>query len=310
MSNFVVMGARVERGAGRSGCSLGPAALRDAGLIEALEALGHTVVDRGDLSHGSVRPLYHPNPAIKALAEVSAWTAAIDRAVYEASADASPIILGGDHSIAAGTLPALNRRAAEQGRKLFVLWLDAHPDFHTLDTTRSGNLHGVPLAYVAGQPGFEGYFPPLEWPIAPERICLMGLRSIDNAEWKAVLSAGLTVHEMSEMRARGTLTLLGAFLDRIEAEDGLLHVSLDADFIEPAFAPGVGTAVSGGPSGHEASLLMQMLADSGRVRSLDIAELNPTLDRDGQTARLLVDLTATLMGHASFHPSARNLEHA
>jgi len=310
MADFVILGAPVEQGTGRAGCSLGPAALRSAGIVEALEAAGHAVADRGDIRRGPVGAAFHPNRAVKALGEVAAWTAAIHRAVYEASADAIPIVLGGDHSLTGGTLPALNRRSAEQGRKLFVLWLDAHADFHTLDSTRSGNLHGVPLAYVAGLPGFGGYFPPLDQPLPADRIALMGLRSVDGPERWALLAAGITVHEMPEMRARGTLPLLAAFLDRVAAEDGVLHVSLDADFIEPACAPGVGTAVSGGPTGKEVAAMMAMIARSGRLRSLDIAELNPLLDPGGATARLLVDLTASLIGPASLQSNARSRKHA
>lgn len=310
MADIVVLGAPVEQGTGRRGCSLGPAALREAGIVEALAAAGHSVVDQGDIRRGPVGPGVHPNRAVKALGEVASWTAAINRAVYQASAAAVPIVIGGDHSLAAGTLPALAQRAAEQRRKLFVLWLDAHADFHTLDSTRSGNLHGVPLAYAAGQPGFDGYFPPLDQPIAPERLAMMGLRSVDSAERQGLRAAGIAVHDMAEIRERGALPLLAEFLGRVAAEDGLLHVSLDVDFLEPACAPGVGTTVAGGPTGHEAAAMMRLLARSGRVRSLDLAELNPLLDPGGATARLLVDLTATLMGAAAFPSSARSLVHA
>jgi arginase len=291
-----LLGAPVQEGSGRYGCELAPKALRDAGLGQVIKALGHSLIDRGDLVSGAMHYSTHGNLAIKELPEVVAWSENIADAVYEASAEGMPITIGGDHSIAAGTLPALSRRAAEQGRKLFVLWLDAHPDFHTLETTQSGNLHGVPLAYAAGREGFGDYFPPLSNPIDPARICMMGIRSIDPAESKALAAAHVTVHEMSAIENEGVEILLDAFLQRVERENGILHVSLDVDFLDPESAPGVGTPVANGPRLPDVYRMMRMLHDSGRVGSLDIAELNPLLDEDGRTARLLVDIVATVIG--------------
>jgi arginase len=207
-----------------------------------------------------------------------------------------PIFLGGDHSISAGTVSGIARRAAETGRPLFVLWLDAHPDFHTLDTTTSGNLHGVPLAYASGQAGFKGYFPDLPEAVDPARICAIGLRSVDPAERRALTQAGVTVHDMRAIDEHGIAPLLRAFLARVEKENGLLHVSLDVDFLDPSIAPAVGTTVPGGATFREAHLVMEMLSDSGLVSSLDLVELNPFLDERGRTATLMVDLTASLMG--------------
>lgn len=296
--NCILLGAPVQEGTGRLGCNQGPAALRRAGLADVLGRLGHSVDDRGDLASGALHPVRHGNLAVKALPEVSAWAEIIADEVYHASAEGMPIVLGGDHSIAAGTLPALNRHAIEAGRKLFVLWLDAHPDFHTLDTTRSGNLHGVPLAYATGRAGFGGYFPPLPLPLAvePGRICMMGIRSVDPAERDALATAGITVHDMTAIEVHGIDMLLDAFLARVAREDGVLHVSFDVDFLDPAIAPAVGTAVPGGPGAADAHRVMRKLHESGRVGSLDLAELNPSLDQQGRTARLIVDLVATLMG--------------
>ncbi|RWX59754.1 arginase, partial [Mesorhizobium sp. M4B.F.Ca.ET.089.01.1.1] len=156
-----IVGAPVQDGAGRMGCDMGPSALRAAGLAHALTELGHEVEDAGAVAPGPLPPVVHENRGLNALPQVSAWTEAIAKAAYAASRQAMPIFLGGDHSISAGTLSGVARRAKELGRPLFVLWLDAHPDFHTLDTTVSGNLHGVPLAYACGQKGFHGYFPDL-----------------------------------------------------------------------------------------------------------------------------------------------------
>ncbi|MBY8917855.1 arginase [Nitratireductor sp. L1-7-SE] len=291
-----ILGIPVQDGAGRMGCEMGPSALRTAGLVAALGELGHQVSDLGTVvpKPQDVKP--HDNPALKALPEIVAWTDAISEAAYAAGEDGMPIFLGGDHSMAAGTLAGMARRAAEADRPLFVLWLDAHPDFHTLDTTASGNLHGVPLAYASGQAGFDGFFPRLHTPIDPTRICALGLRSVDPAEHTALRGAGVTVHDMRAIDEHGIAPLLRAFLERVAAEGGRLHVSLDVDFLDPAIAPAVGTTVPGGATFREAHLAMEMLHDSGLVTSLDLVELNPFLDERGRTATLLVDLTASLLG--------------
>lgn len=291
-----IVAAPVQDGAGRMGCEMGPSALRTAGLVEVLRGLGHAVEDIGAVQAIPARQVVHGNLALKSLPQVSAWTSAIAAASYAASEDAMPIFLGGDHSISAGTMSGLARRAAETGRPLFVLWLDAHPDFHTLDTTASGNLHGVPLAYASGQPGFCGYFPELPAVVDPTRICTMGLRSVDPAERHALDRAGVTVHDMRAIDEHGIAPLLRAFLARVSVEGGLLHVSLDVDFLDPSIAPAVGTTVPGGATFREAHLVMEMLSDSGLVSSLDLVELNPFLDERGRTARLMVDLAASLMG--------------
>ncbi len=292
----ILLGAPVQEGTGRFGCDMGPSAFRAAGLEAALRELGHSTVDRGNIAPAPLRAVSHGNAAIKALPQVVAWTEAIAEATYGAGAEGMPIVLGGDHSIAAGTLSGLSRRAAEAGRKLFVLWLDAHPDFHTLDTTTSGNLHGVPMAYATGQPGFAGTFPPLPAPLDPARVCMIGLRSVDPAERKALAEAGVIVHDMRAIDEHGIAPLLKRFLAQVAEADGLLHVSLDVDFLDPDIAPGVGTTVPGGATFREAHLVMETLHDSGLVTSLDLVELNPFMDERGRTARLIVDLVGSLMG--------------
>ncbi|PSJ62947.1 arginase [Pseudaminobacter soli (ex Li et al. 2025)] len=291
-----ILGAPVQDGTGRKGCEMGPSALRVAGLVEALTELGNTVEDLGAVTPESPLPVSHRNSVLKALPEIAAWTAALADAAYQASSDAMPIFLGGDHSISAGTVSGVARRAAEIGRPLFVLWLDAHTDFHTLDTTTSGNLHGVPLAYVAGLPGFDGYFPAVTSAVDPKRICTLGIRSVDPAERIALKEAGVLMYDMRAIDEHGIAPLLRDFLARVIAENGMLHVSLDVDFLDPAIAPAVGTTVPGGATFREAHLVMEMLHDSGLVTSLDLVELNPFLDERGRTATLMVDLTASLMG--------------
>jgi len=290
-----IVGAPVQDGAGRMGCEMGPSAFRAAGLASTLRELGHEVEDWGVVAQGEVQPVIHGNTALKMLPEIVAWTEAITETAYRAAESAMPIFLGGDHSISAGSVAGVSRRAKEQGKPLFVLWLDAHPDFHTLDTTGSGNLHGVPLAYASGRSGFAPY-PALASPVEPSRICTMGLRSVDLAERAALNEAGVTVHDMRAIDEHGMAKLLRAFLERVKAEQGMLHVSLDVDFLDPSIAPGVGTTVPGGATFREAHLVMEMLSDSGLVTSLDLVELNPFLDERGRTAILMVDLTASLMG--------------
>lgn len=301
-----IIGAPVEAGTQLKGCAGGPRALREAGIAKALADLGHRVTDTGDVAPPAAKPIPHANPAIRGLGEVSAWTSALSRAAYQAAGERFPIFLGGDHSISAGVLSGLARRADERGRPLFVVWLDAHPDFHTLDTTRSGNLHGVPLAYATGQGGFAGYLPPLKVPIAPGRVCVLGLRHVDPDENAALAKAGVLAFDMTDVDRRGIPALLEPFLDRVRREDGLLHVSLDVDFLDPSIAPGVGTPVAGGTTFREAHLTMELLCESGLPSSHDIVELNPAKDPDGVTARLLVDLAASLMGRRILSPAARS----
>ena len=187
------------------------------------------------------------------------------------------------------------RGGAGQGRPLFILWLDAHPDLHTLATTESGNLHGTPVAYFTGEPGFETY-PPLAHAVDPRNICMMGIRSVDPAEHELILRSGIEVHDMRAIDETGVLPPLRAFLERVRAANGMLHLSFDVDFLDPDIAPAVGTTVPGGATFREAHLIMETLCDSGLVTSLDLVELNPFLDERGRTAKLMCDLTASLFG--------------
>ncbi|KAA0970386.1 arginase [Aureimonas fodinaquatilis] len=285
-----------ELGQPVAGCALGPEALKNAGLGEALQDLGHDVDDLGAIPAPEPRAVPdHPN-RLKHLREVSAWIEAIAAKAYEASADGLPIFLGGDHSISAGSVSGLARRAAEQGKPFFVLWMDAHSDLHTLNTTTSGNLHGVPLAYLAGMPGFDGYFPPLAAPLVQEHVCILGLRSVDKAEKDALAASQFRAYDMSDIDRRGVAPLLESFLQEVRDADGLLHVSFDIDFLDPSLVPGVGTPVQGGATFREAHLAMEMLHESGLVTSLDVVELNPTLDENGRTAALANELVSSLFG--------------
>lgn len=294
--NITLIGAPIQTGASQPGCLMGPDAFRTAGLADALSALGHTVTDRGNLAALQIAPISHSNAAIHGLEETVGWAKALEEATFEAIADSLPIILGGDHSLAIGSVPGATRAAEQAGTPQFVLWLDAHPDIHTLETTESGNLHGTPVAYFLGLDGFEGVYPPLRGAVDPANMCMMGIRSVDAAENEFLAQHGVEVHDMRAIDEHGIAAPLRHFLDRVAAANGALHVSLDVDFLDPGIAPGVGTTVPGGATFREAHLVMEMLCDSGLTTSLDLVELNPFLDERGRTANLMVDLCASLMG--------------
>ncbi len=306
--NIVLVGAPIEEGAGRRGCVMGPDAYRTAGLADTLEALGHMVTDAGNLWPENAEDATPPNGTVKNFEAYAGWTRALYRKAADLGAgDSFPIYMGGDHAMAAGTVAGHAKAAAEKGRPLFVLWLDAHSDFHTLDSTGSGNLHGTPLAFACGLPGFDALLSaPLQYPVAPERVEIMGVRSIDDAEREFLLKHGAGVSDMRQIDEEGIGALLEPFLERVRTVNGLLHVSLDVDFLDPDIAPAVGTTVPGGATFREAHLVMEMLHDSGLVTSLDLVELNPFLDERGKTARLMVDLAGSLFGRRVFDRPTRS----
>ncbi len=291
----ILVGAPVESGASQPGALMGPAALRTAGLGAMLRDLGYRVDDKGDVAPRAANTAKHSNKAVKNLAQTVGWTQALSSAAQSAAKAGMPIFLGGDHSLTLGTLAGVAAQAATLQRPQFVLWLDAHPDCHTPDTTDSGNLHGTPLAYVTGLQGF-GDFPLLASAIDPANVAMFGIRSVDPAEQAVLAVNGMAVYDMRAIDEHGIIDPLNAFLTKVKDNNGLLHVSLDVDFLDPAIAPAVGTTVPGGATFREAHLIMEILHDSGLVTSLDLVELNPFLDERGRTAQLLVDLTASLMG--------------
>ncbi len=298
MKNTVVLvGAPVQTGAKIQGCLMGPDALRTAGLQTSLESLGYHVLDRGNVVPSSYPDRVHSNSVVHHLNETISWTETLyDVALNEMRQGHLPVFLGGDHSMAAGTVSGIAQAAAEAGEEQFVLWLDAHPDFHNLSTTTSGNLHGTPAAYFCGLPGFEGYFPDLKTTIKPENICMMGLRSVDNAERTALQKAKIETYDMRRIDEDGVVKPVTEFLERVKKAKGRLHVSFDVDFLDPDIAPAVGTTVPGGATFREAHLIMEMLCDSQLVTSVDLVELNPFLDVRGRTATLMSDLVCSLFG--------------
>ncbi|MEL6641014.1 MAG: arginase [Pseudomonadota bacterium] len=303
--NCILIGAPVDCGKRRQGCLMGPDAYRTAGVAEALFSLGHTTEDWGNLAPAEVEVPATPNPLVHDLARTVGWTQTLQDAARRAATNGMPIFLGGDHALAAGTVSGMAAHLAAQDRPFFVLWLDAHSDIHTPDTTDSGNLHGTPVGYFTGRPGFAA-FPPLPTPVPTENICMIGLRSVDPAERAHLAGGDTTLVDMRTIDEQGLSGPLSQFLNRVAAVNGVLHVSLDVDFLDPSVAPGVGTTVPGGVTVREAHLVMEMLCDSGLVQSLDLVELNPFLDDRGMTANLMVDLTASLMGRRVFDRLTRS----
>jgi arginase len=307
MPNAILIGAPIDDGQRRAGCVMGPTAYRVAGIAAAIRELGHSVEDWGDVAlPASLLNVTCANAAVHSLPEVLGWTEVLADKVDDAlSQGGLPIILGGDHSLALGSVAGAAAYAERAGRPLFLLWLDAHSDFHTPLTTTSGNLHGTPVAYIAGRSGFDA-FPPFPAVIPAERICLYGIRSVDPAEHAALLKHDIAINDMRVLDERGIVAPLREFLDMVREAGGLLHVSLDVDFLDPSIAPAVGTTVPGGTTFREAHLVMELLHESSLVTSLDLVELNPFLDERGRTAKLMVELVGSLMGRKVFDRPTRS----
>lgn len=295
--NIVLVGAPMDCGKARKGCLMGPDAYRTAGLARALVDLGHHVTDLGDVT--ADKNDVAERAGLVNLSETIGWTTALMRTAEEAIAEGLPIFMGGDHALSLGTLPGVTKHAAALGRPQFVLWLDAHSDFNTLETTESGNLHGTPLAYATGQSGFDG-FPTLEAGVPPGQTCILGLRSVDLPERTVMAQTAIRGYDMRAIDESGVAALLVPFLEDVAKAGGALHVSLDVDFLDPSHAPAVGTTVPGGATVREAHLVMELLCDSGLMTSLDLVELNPMLDERGRTAHLMVDLAASALGRRIF----------
>jgi len=297
-----LIGVPMDSGKRRQGCLMGPDALRTAGLARALADLGHAVADAGNVTPGAFDK--SPHERLHALGETVAWTRALSDSAQDACTRAVPIFMGGDHALALGTVRGVANHAATTGRPLFVLWLDAHTDYHTPATTASGNLHGTPVGYVTGRDGFDA-FPPVRNPVPHAQIAMLGLRSVDAEERAALEATDIAYVDMRHIDEHGIAKPLSAFLDRVTQANGLLHVSLDVDFLDPAVAPAVGTTVPGGATIREAHLVMEMICDSGLMTSLDLVELNPFLDERGRTAQLMVDLVASSFGRRVFDRPTR-----
>jgi arginase len=296
---IALLGIPIEIGASQAGTLMGPAALRTAGIARVLEQLGLTVEDHGDMAKPAAIASDDPSPAnAKYYDEIKNWVRALsDRAFALAESGAIPIFMGGDHSLSMGSVNGVARYWHEQDRPLFVLWLDAHADYNTPATTLTGNMHGMSAAFLCGEPGLDGLLG--DQPrasITPDRLDLFGIRSIDPLEKNLVRERRVAIVDMRAIDEFGVGVLIRRVIERVKARNGVLHVSFDVDFLDPAVAPGVGTTVPGGATYREAHLIMELLHDSGLVRSADIVELNPFLDERGRTARVAVELIGSLFG--------------
>lgn len=294
-----LIGAPTDVGTGVPGARMGPEALRVAGLHQALSRLGLDVKDCGNLN-GPANPAREAVAGFRHLPEVAQWNRLLHEAVYAQLQERRlPVMLGGDHSLGIGSISAVARHCRERERRLRVLWFDAHADFNTSALTPSGNIHGMPVACLCGQgprelTGIGGHVPALD----PHDIRLVGIRSVDEGEKRLVHDMGIEVFDMRYIDENGMRQAMARALDGVDAETHL-HVSLDVDFLDPEISPGVGTTVRGGPTYREAQLCMEMVADTGRLASLDVVELNPALDLRNQTAELAVDLIESLMGKST-----------
>ncbi len=293
MAHLQLIGAPMDLGAGRRGVDMGPSALRLARLGPTLAALGHRLDDLGNVEVPIAEATAAPGEAsarfVDAITDV---TRRLAHAVADVAAGAVPIVLGGDHAVSMGSLAGVVRRAA--GRRVGVLWIDAHADLNTPATSPSGNVHGMPLAHLLGY-GDARLLDAIGTVLRPADVAFVGLRSVDPEERAFVHEHGLAAWTMSDLDRHGVAAAADAALSSLAHVDHL-HVSFDADVLDPAVAPGVGTPVPGGLGYREAHLLMELLAASGRVASVDLVEVNPILDERNRSAQVLVELAASLFG--------------
>lgn len=298
LPSITLIGAPTDVGASVLGASMGPDVLRTAGIAAALRARGLDVTDRGNLT-GPANPQQGAQDGFRHLSEVTAWNQAVFDAVSaELAAGRLPLLLGGDHGLSIGSISAVAQHCRLHGKRLKVLWLDAHADANTRDTTPSGNLHGMPVACLMGHGPTS--LTELGGAVAlqPEHLHLIGIRSVDAAEKRFVHALGIEVYDMRYIDEVGMRSVVEQVLQGI-GSDTHLHLSFDIDALDPDMAPGVSTAVRGGLTYREAQLCMEMLADCRQLGSVDLMELNPARDVHNQTAELMVDLVESLFGKST-----------
>jgi arginase len=293
-----VLGVPMDLGSGRRGVDMGPSAIRIAGVDRRLRELGHKVVDDGDVVIKNMEELKVGNERARYLGEISRASGVIARKVERIMALGHfPLVLGGDHSIAVGSISGIAAFARREGKRTGVLWIDAHGDINTPETSPSGNIHGMPLAAVLGYgadelTGIGGWSPKVD----PANVALVGIRSLDSGEKRRLKDTGVQVHTMSEIDRHGVQDIMKKALARVTSGTDFLHVSFDLDAIDPTVAPGVGTPVKGGLDYREAHLIMELLADSGAMTSLEIVEANPILDECNASAEFAVELIQSAFG--------------
>jgi arginase len=290
---IALIGASLDLGAGRRGVDMGPSAIRYAGLAPRIERLGRAVIDRGNVEGAVPEATAMGNERVRFLEPIKQACERVARLVAGAVDEGlQPLVLGGDHSVAIGTLGGLAQAFGSGG----VLWIDAHGDLNRPETSPTGNVHGMPLAVALGLAGPE--FESDDWTlpsVAADRVALVGVRSLDPAEAELLDGLDVRVYTMSDIDRLGLEAVIREALSHIEGP-GFVHISLDMDALEPDIAPGVGTPVRGGLSYREAHLAMELVAESGIAGSLEVVEVNPILDRENETAKLAVELVASALG--------------
>lgn len=293
-----IVGAPIDLGAGRRGVDMGPSALRVARIGESLRELGYQVEDGGDVAVRNPEEQPHGDPRLKYREPIREMAEAVATRVEKAVQDgALPIILGGDHSVAIGSTAGVASALKPGGESFGIIWFDAHADMNVPESTPSGNIHGMALAVALGLGDqaltqVAGFAPKL----AAKNAVLVGTRSIDEKERDVVRKSGIRVFTMRDIDERGMrAVMVEALAAALDGTRGV-HVSLDIDFMDPDLAPGTGTVVRGGVTEREAHLAMEMVADTGKLLSMDVTEINPVLDEHNQTARLAVDLTLSALG--------------
>ena len=293
-----IIGVPLDLGGGRRGVDMGPSAVRIAGLGERLAAMGCVVTDKGDLTTPIPETRVTRDPTKRYIKEIAKVCQRVYQQTWQSISDgALPIVIGGDHSLAAGSVGASADYAIEKGGKLGLLWIDAHGDMNTPATTTSGNVHGMPLAALVGTEPIElssiGRHSPK---VQVEHVVLIGIRNLDEAEKKRIRAAKVHVFTMKDIDRHGIAVVMKRALKIATTGTTGLHVSFDLDACDPAIAPGVGTPVKGGLDYREAHMVMEMIADSGRMTALDLVEVNPILDSQNQTATLATELALSALG--------------
>ncbi|MBL4604084.1 MAG: arginase [Emcibacteraceae bacterium] len=302
MNNRIsLIGVPSDIGASDRGASMGPEALRVAGIVETLKKQGMEVTDTGNVT-GPPNPELPPVNGYRHLEENTIWANNIQEAIYrELNAGNFPIMMGGDHAMSIGSIAAVARYCAENDRPICMLWIDAHADYNTNETSPSGNIHGMPVAVATGNGHPDllavGHAIPM---IAPENVYQIAIRSVDKNEKKLVIKSGIIVYDMRRIDEIGIRQTMQEILHDVAEKGAHLHVSFDVDSLDPPIAPGVATTIPGGLTYREAQLCMEMIHDSGLMGSMDIAEINPALDTKNGTAKIAVDLTASLFGRQIF----------
>lgn len=293
-----LIGVPLDLGASRRGVDMGPSALRVAGLGPALATLGYRVEDLGNVAVPQRETLAADDAELPELRAITGVCRELARMTADTvRAGGFPLVLGGDHSLAAGSVAGVATALAERDQRLGLIWLDAHGDLNTPQTSSTGNVHGMPVAHLLGHGDAEfsslaGFRPA----VRAEHVAMVGLRDLDPPERDAIRRLGIAAYTTRDIDERGLHAVMTEAIARVSEGTGGIHVSCDADWIDPSEAPGVGTPVRGGATYREAHLAMEMLADTAHVISMDFVELNPTLDRHNVTADLGVELIASVLG--------------